>query len=188
MATTTTTNVNPYKVTTGVGRICFTKNLFVPDEKDSYAVLFLLPKSDTATVNAFKKSIEAFKTDPKAVAKWGSKFLASMKTGLRDGDTERDTETNPEYKGHYFINANTYTKPGVVDAQLQPVIDPAEAYSGRNARVTLVPGAFAMDGNKGIKWYLNNVQILAGGERLGGGASNASDDFTAVEATDDFLG
>ncbi len=52
--------------------------------------------------------------------------------------------------------------------------------------MSIIPSAYNVDGNKGIKFYLNNVQKLAEGEPLGGaGASNAADDFTAVE--DDFL-
>jgi hypothetical protein len=111
--------------------------------------------------------------------------LASFKTPLRDGDTERDTEKYSEYKGHYFINANTYNRPGVVDAQKNDIIDKSELYSGCYGRVSIMPAAYNVDGNKGIKFYLNNVQKLADGEPLGGSASNAADDFTAVE--DDFL-
>ena len=181
-----TTNQNPYKVTTGRGRLCYTQNVLTPDDKDSYSLMFLIPKTDTTTINALKKTIEAFKKDAKAEAKWGSKFLASMKLPLRDGDTERDTEKSPEFKGHYFINANTYTKPGVVNAQMQEIIDPSEIYSGCYGRISIVPAAFNTDGNKGIKFYLNNIQKLADGEKLGGGASNPNDDFTAVE--EDFLG
>lgn len=179
------TNQNPYKVTTGKGRLCYVQNLLKADEKDAYSLMFLIPKTDTVTINALKKSIEAFKKDPKAEAKWGSKFLASMKLPLRDGDTERDTDKSPEFKGHYFINANTYTKPGVVDAKMQEIINPADIYSGCYGRISVVPAAYNTDGNKGIKFYLNNVQKLAEGEKLGGGASQASDDFTAVE--EDFL-
>ena len=130
--------------------------------------------------------VDKFKTDAKAVTIWGSKFLASFKTPLRDGDTERDTGKYPEYKGHYFINANTYNRPGVVDAQKNDIIDKSELYSGCYGRVSIIPAAYNVDGNKGIKFYLNNVQKLAEGEPLGGaGSSNAADDFTAVE--DDFL-
>lgn len=182
----TTTNANPFKVTTGKGRMCYTKNVLTPDETGSYSLMFLIPKSDTVTINAIKKTLEAFKADPKAVAKWGSKWLASMKYPLRDGDAERDTEKSPEFKGHMFLNANTYTKPGVVDAKVQEIIDPSEIYSGCYGRISIVPAAYNTDGNKGIKFYLNNVQKLTDGERLGGGGSRADEDFTAVE--EDFLG
>ena len=69
---------------------------------------------------------------------------------------------------------------------MNDIIDKSELYSGCYGRVSIMPAAYNVDGNKGIKFYLNNVQKLAEGEPLGGaGASNASDDFTAVE--DDFL-
>lgn len=172
------------KVLTGKVRFSFV-NVFQPDEKGSYSLLLLIPKTDKETVKKIKDSIEAFKTDPKAVNIWGSKFLASFKTPMRDGDTDRDTEKYPEYKGHYFVNANTYNKPGVVDAQKNEIIDKSELYSGSYGRVTLTPAGYSVDGNKGIKFYLNNVQKMADGEPLGAATSRAVDDFTEVD--EDFL-
>lgn len=182
MATTTTTAL---KAVTGKARLSYTATVFTPDEKEKYSICVLIPKSDTDTLKKLNAAIDACKTDPKAIAKWGSKWLASMKNPLRDGDSERDTDKSPEYKGHYFINASTYTKPGVVDAQMNPILDKAELYSGCYGRVSVTAGAFNTDGNKGIKFWLNNVQKLGDGEPLGGGFSRAEDDFTAV--TDDFL-
>ena len=175
-----------YKVITGKVRLSFTKNVFTPDEKNSYSIMILIDKKDKETLAKINGAIEKFKTDPKAVTIWGSKFLASFKTPLRDGDTDRDTEKYPEYKGNYFVNANTYNKPSVVDAKMNDIIDKSELYSGCYGRVSIMPSAYNVDGNKGIKFYLNNVQKLAEVEPLGGaGSSNAADDFTAVE--DDFL-
>lgn len=178
--------LNPYKVTTDVARLSYTKTLFEADEKGAYSICVLIPKTDKETVARIKAVVEKIKTDPKSLAKWEGKFLANMKQPLRDGDTERDTEKSPEYKGHYFINCNTYTKPGVVDAQLNPILDKSEVYSGCYGRVSMSAAPFNQDGNKGIKFYLNNVQKLKDGEPLGGAASRPEDDFTAV--TDDFLG
>ena len=174
-----------YKVITGKVRLSFTKNVFTPDEKGSFSIMILIDKKDKETLAKINGVVDKFKTDAKAVTIWGSKFLASFKTPLRDGDTERDTGKYPEYKGHYFINANTYNRPGVVDAQKNDIIDKSELYSGCYGRVSILPAAYNVDGNKGIKFYLNNVQKLSDGEPLGGNVSNASDDFTAVE--DDFL-
>ena len=174
-----------YKVITGKVRLSFTKNVFTPDEKGSFSIMILIDKKDKETLAKINGVVDKFKTDAKAVTIWGSKFLASFKTPLRDGDTERDTGKYPEYKGHYFINANTYNRPGVVDAQKNDIIDKSELYSGCYGRVSIIPAAYNVDGNKGIKFYLNNVQKLTDGEPLGAGKSAASDDFTAVE--DDFL-
>ena len=174
-----------YKVVTNKVRLSFTKNVFTPDEKGSYSIMILIPKTDKASVDKINAVVEKFKVDPKAVTIWGSKFLGSFKTPLRDGDTERDTEKYPEYKGHYFLNANTYNRPGVVDAQKNDILEKSDLYSGCYGRISMVPGAYNVDGNKGIKFYLNNVQKMSEGAPLGGGTSNATDDFTAVE--EDFL-
>ena len=173
------------RIITGKVRLSFTKNVFTPDEKGSYSIMILVDKRDKETLAKINGAVDKFKTDPKAVTIWGSKFLASFKTPLRDGDTERDTEKYPEYKGNYFINANTYNKPSVVDSGMNDIINKSDLYSGCYGRISIVPAAYNVDGNKGIKFYLNNVQKLAEGEPLGGGVSNAADDFTAVE--DDFL-
>jgi hypothetical protein len=174
-----------YKVITGKVRLSFTQNVFTPDEKSSYSIMILIDKKDKETLAMINGTVEKFKTDPKAVTIWGSKFLASFKSPLRDGDTERDTEKYPEYKGHYFLNANTYNKPSVVDSKMNDIIDKSELYPGCFGRVSMIPAAFNVDGNKGIKFYLNNVQKLADGPAFGAGRSAVSDDFTAVE--DDFL-
>ena len=64
--------------------------------------------------------------------------LASIKL-LRDGDTERPDD--PAYANAYFINANSATAPGIVDADLQPILDRSEVYSGvyGRASVTFTP-------------------------------------------------
>jgi hypothetical protein len=68
---------------------------------------------------------------------------------------------------------------------MDDVIDKNDVYSGCYGRISMIPAAYNVDGNKGIKFYLNNVQKLSEGAPLGGSGSNAADDFTAVE--DDFL-
>jgi hypothetical protein len=176
---------NDLKVITGKVRFAFCKNVLTPDEKGVYSIMILIDKKDKETLAKINSTVEKFKTDPVAVASWGAKFMSNFKTPLRDGDTERDTEKSPEYKGHYFINANTYNKPGVVDSGMNDILNKADLYSGCFGRVSLVAAAYHVDGNKGIKFYLNNVQKMSEGEPLGGGASSPSDDFTVVE--EDFL-
>lgn len=171
------------KVVTGKARLSYV-NLFTPrvgpnggDPK--YSICVLIPKSDTATVNKIKAAIEAAKEAGKAT--WGGKVPAGLKLPLRDGDAERDT---PEYKGHWFINANSKQKPGVVDAAVNPIMDQGEVYSGCYGRVSINFYAFNQSGNKGVGAGLQNVQKLADGEPLSG-RSRATDDFTAAE--EDFL-
>jgi hypothetical protein len=173
----------PTKLVTGKVRLSYV-NVFETNDKGKYSVAILIPKTDKATLDKVKAAIEAVKTDAKSATTWGSKFLASFKTPLRDGDTDRDVEKSPEYKGCYFVNCNSGQKPGVVDAQLNPILDKSEVYSGCYGRVSINLYPFNVDGNKGIAAGLNNLQKMAEGEPLSG-RSRAEDDFTAVE--DDFL-
>ena len=109
--------------------------------------------------------------------------LSTLKTPLRDGDAERpDDET---YKGSYFINANSATAPGVVDADCNPIIDRSEMYSGVKGRASINLYAYNVNGNRGIACGLNNLQKLSNGTALGG-KSRAEDDF-ATEDDEDFL-
>jgi hypothetical protein len=172
------------KIVTGKATLRF-NNLFEPNDKGMYDVCILIPKTDTATVKKIKDTIEAVKTDPYYIQVWGGKFMSSFKTPLRDGDTERDTESDPSYKGHYFINANTKNKPDVVGPDLNPLLSRADLFNGCFVRTSLTPAPYNVDGNKGIKFYLGNVQKLGEGPRIGGGITRAEDDFTAVE--EDFL-
>ena len=171
------------KVITGKVRLSYV-NVFEVNDKGKYSTAILIPKSDKATIDKIKAAVDAVKAEPKSSQIWGGKFLASFKTPMRDGDTDRDVEKNPEYKGCYFVNCNSGQKPGVVDAQLNPIMDKSEVYSGCFARVSINFYAYSVDGNKGIAAGLNNVQKLADGDSLSGRA-RAEDDFTAVE--DDFL-
>ena len=76
--------------------------------KERYSVSVLIPKSDTKTINAVHKAVDAAIED--GLAKFGGKKpnKATLKLPLRDGDIEREDEA---YKGHYFINANSTTAP-----------------------------------------------------------------------------
>lgn len=109
--------------------------------------------------------------------------LEAIKTPLRDGDKERPDD--PAYANAWFINANSATAPGVVDASCQRIIDRSELYSGVYGRASINFYAYNANGNKGIACGLNNLQKIRDGEPLGGKAK-AEDDF-ATEDDDDFL-
>lgn len=109
--------------------------------------------------------------------------LAAIKTPLRDGDVERPDD--PAYANAYFINANSATAPGIVDADCNPVLTRSEVYSGVYGRASINLYAFNSNGNKGIACGLNNLQLIRAGEPLGGKAS-AESDF-ATDNDDDFL-
>lgn len=149
---------------------------------EKYSVSVLIPKADLETLKKIEQAID--NAIEEGIVKFGGKIpnKAAIKLPLRDGDIERDDEA---YQGHYFINANSITKPQIVDQNVQPILDQSEVYSGCYARVSLNFYAFNSNGNKGIACGLGNIQKIRDGEPLGG-RSSASDDFTTLN-DDDFL-
>ena len=153
-----------------------------------YSVSLIIPKSDTVTVEKIKAAIQAAYDEGQSKLKGNSKSvpaLEDLKTPLRDGDKER--KGDDAYKGSYFINANSTSKPGVVDADRNPILDSSELYSGIIGRASINFYAFNSNGNRGIACGLNNLQKLADGTPLGG-HSRAEDDFADDDDDDDFLG
>lgn len=149
--------------------------------KAKYSVCLLIPKDDKKTLDKIRKAIDtAFK---EGKAKFGGKLPKNWKNPLRDGDEER--EDNPEYEGMMFVNANSARKPGLVDEDLNPILDREDFYSGCYGRASVNFYAFSVSGNKGVACGLNNLQKLEDGERLSGGGASAEDDF--AEADDDLM-
>ena len=109
-------------------------------------------------------------------SQWGGKQPKNLHLPLRDGDEERADEY-PEYKGMMFLNANSKTAPGVVDKDLNVILDSEEFYSGCWGRVSVNFFPYDSAGNRGVGVGLNNVQKLKDGERLGGARATAEDDF-----------
>lgn len=88
--------------------------------------------------------------------------LEAIKTPLRDGDLERPGDD--AYKDSFFVNANSATKPGIVDADCQNILERSEVYSGVYGRASINFYAFNSNGNKGIACGLNNLQKIRDGE------------------------
>ena len=181
---------NPTKVITGVSTRWSYANVWdaksINGGAPKYSVSLIIPKSDTVTVNKIKAAIAAAYEEGQSKLKGNGKTvpaLSVLKTPLRDGDLERPDD--PAYADAYFINANSATAPGIVDADRQPILERSEVYSGVYGRASINLYAFNSNGNKGIACGLNNLQKIRDGEPLGG-KSRAEDDF-ATDVEDDFL-
>lgn len=189
-----TAAVNPTKIITGVCRLSYA-NIWqaksINGGAPKYSTSVLIPKSDIKTVAKVKMAIEAAYIEGESKLKGNSKSvpaLSSLKTPLRDGDTERPDDE--AYAGHWFVNANSNTAPGVVDANREPIYDTSEIYSGVYARVSLTFYAFNSNGNRGIACGLQNIQKVRDGESLGGrtkAEDDFDDDFKADDDGSDFL-
>ena len=114
-----------------------------------YSCCLLIKKSDTNALAAIRKAIEAIKTDPASLAKWGGKLPPKLKEPLRDGDEEKDDEN---YAGCYFLNANANAdrRPRIIDRACNEVLDQDEVYSGCYAKVKVAssPTAPAATGHR----------------------------------------
>ena len=185
------TNIqNPTKVITGVNTRWSYANVWDPKSidggKPKFSVSLIIQKDDTATVDKIKAAIQTAYEEGQSKLKGNGKSvppLTSIKNPLRDGDIEKPDDE--AYAGCYFVNANSSTAPGVVDADRQPIIERSEVYSGVYGRASINFYAFNVKGNKGIACGLNNLQKIRDGEPLGGKAS-AESDF-ATDDDEDFL-
>lgn len=151
---------NSTKVITGKVRFSYA-NVFEPTamqdgQTPKYNVSIIISKSDTKTVEAIKKAIEAAKEAGKSkIADKNGKIPVNLKTPLRDGDEERPDD--PAYENSYFINANSERKPGIVDRDLNPIMSRDDFYSGCYGRASINFYAFNVN-SKGIACGLNNLQ------------------------------
>ena len=182
--------VNPLKVITGKDTRWSYANLWeaksINGGTPKFSVSLIIPKSDTVTVQKVRNASQAASAEGQAKLRGNGRTvppLTAIKTPLRDGDTERPDD--PAYAGCYFINANSATAPGIVDADCNPILTRSEVYSGVYGRASINFYAFNSNGNKGIACGLNNLQKIRDGEPLGGKASAASD--FATDSDEDFL-
>ena len=178
------------KVITGANTRWSYANVWEPKAmeggKPKFCVSLIIPKSDTVTVGKIKAAIDEAYRDGQSKLKGNGKSvpaLSSLRTPLRDGDIDRPDD--PAYANAYFVNANSTSAPGVVDANRNEILDKSEVYSGFYGRASISFYAFNANGNKGIACGLNNLQKIKDGEPLGGRAS-AESDF-ATEEDEDFL-
>ena len=144
------------KIITGIVKLAYA-HIFEPyavegieDYEPRYSTTVIIPKTDTETLRAINA----------AIAKNDFEIKHILRTPLRDGDLERPKD--PLFKNSYFLNANSKNKPGVVDANVQPILDSKELDNGCYGRLTLDFYAYNENGNKGVAAGLNNIQLVGG--------------------------
>ena len=181
---------NPTKVITGVNTRWSYVNAWeqksINGGAPKYSVSLIIPKSDTKTLEKIRTAIQAAYEEGQSKLKGNGRSvpaISALKTPLRDGDAERPDDE--AYANSYFVNANSGTAPGIVDADRNPILERSEVYSGVYGRASINFYAFNSNGNKGIACGLNNLQKIRDGEPLGG-KSRAEDDFAEADE-EDFL-
>ena len=177
--------VKNWKVTFGPCRLRYVhlleKHSFEGSQEDGkYSVSILIPKTEKKTLAAIEEAIENAKNEFGS-ARWGGKPPKKLTLPLGDGD-EKDDEA---YAGHWFINAKSNTKPGVVDKDFQPITDEEEVYSGMWGLVSVSFYGYDKGVNKGIAAAINNVMKWKDDDRLGGDKESAEADFDGYADDDD---
>ena len=184
-------NTNPQKVITGPDTRWSYVNVWeaksINGGKAKYSVSLIIPKTNTQTIAKIQAAIEAAYKEGEAKLRGNGKTLlplSALKTPLRDGDVERPDD--PAYANAYFLNANSDSAPGIVDADCNQILTRSEVYSGVYGRASINFYAYNSNGSRGIACGLNNLQKIRDGEPLGGKASAAAD-FATDDDDDEFL-
>lgn len=177
------------KLHTPEGTACFV-NIFQPKQRtDAKGQPKGDPKYQITLVFNRKTDVSEMEAEAERVGKekFGARFRDMVNKGkmnwpfMDNDDKAEDDETGEprepfaSNKGGVHVGFKSSDKPGIVDADAEPVMDKSDIYSGMKARVSC--RAFAYDNeSKGVAFYLINVQKLDDGERLSGNPS-AEDDF-----------
>jgi hypothetical protein len=177
------------KVLTGEVRLSYA-NLLSPRAQSpgatpKYSVSLLIPKTDTATIEDIRASIEAAAQAAQG-KKWNGYRPPNIYSILHDGDGTKDNGKpyGDECKGCYVINATSNQQPDVVHQSniKAKLFTDDDVYSGMYGRVTVNFYGYSQPQKIGIGCGLGNIMKTRDGERLSGGAS-AESDFDGVGAT-----
>lgn len=153
-----------------------------PTGEPKFSTNILIPKGTQAEALT-NQSIEAAIAEG-VTTKWGGVKPQSLAICVHDGDGPRPsdgTPYGPECKGCWVITATSKVTqpPFVVDAQVQPIIDPTQVYSGMWGNVSVSFFAYNNAGKRGIGCGLNGLQKVRDDEPLGNRVT-AQDAFQAV--------
>ena len=155
----------------------------IPGQDPKYSLVALLPKTNTVAKAQIDAAIEAAKQIG-LQTKWNGTAPVSIATTVHDGDGLKDNGEayGDECKGCWVINcnANPDHPPKVVDAQLQPIINESDVYSGIYGYLNFYPYFFSV--KKGIGCGLNAMMKTRDGQPLGGSAPSVDEAFAGISA------
>ena len=152
---------------------------------DEYSIVALFPKG----ANLDKLKTAAKEALIKKFGKDQSTWPKKLKTPFRDqGDREKIKDgkaTLPQgyVKGAIYLNLKSKDRPGLVDNQVQTIIDQSEFYGGCWAIATINAYAYDTAGNRGVSFGLGNIQKIRDDDHFGN-RTKPEQDFKPVENTD----
>lgn len=155
-------------------------------QKQEFSVQALFPAGEK--LEGLKKAAQAA-----VIEKWGqdkNKWPKNLRLPFKTQDEKTDSETGKSFlppgytKGAYMLDLKAAQKPGLVDANVQPILDESEFYPGCYAKASVSVFAYDKAGNRGVSFGLVNIQKVKDGDPLGG-RTRAEDDFAPVEGFND---
>ena len=147
-----------------------------PEKEPFYSITLLMDKKDPKVIEKLDQMKSCIKD---ALEKrFGDKVPAKYYTPIKDGDVETDKEGNPAYPGFWYIEAKNKEKPGLVDADREPILTQQAVWSGCKGRLSLGFVGYDVSAKKGVTIYLNNVQLTDNSAPKMGGRKSAEEDFS----------
>lgn len=169
-------------------------NLFKPRKNDmsgkmEYGVMALFSKgTDLSKLQAaVKQAVEQkWGTDQKKWPKDPETGKVKIRMPFRKHEEKRYENDNGDLvfppgmeEGGIFINLKSIQKPGVVDQDVQDIINESDVYAGCYARATVSVYAYETKGNCGVSFGLQNLQKMGEGDPLGS-RTKPQDDFAPI--------
>lgn len=156
-----------------------------PTGEAKFSVTILVPKSNVQAKAVIDQAIAAA-IEAGVSTKWSNVRPPQPAVCIHDGDGVRPSDGQAfgeECRGCWVFTASAKADhpPFVVDAQVQPIIDPTKVYSGMWGNVSVSFFPYNSAGKKGIGCGLNGLQVTRDGEPLSARVT-AQDAFQAVGA------
>ena len=172
------------RILTPKARLLWAADLFTAKPNDSGKLMFsctLVFDKEAQKAPEFAALLQAYKeVRDETFKKTNNADPADYRNPFQKADKKAAKYSGYE-EGAIYLNVKTKFKPQVIGRRKEDLTE-EECYSGCYVRATLEkPYYYENKGNKGFSFGLGNVQKIADGERLGGGAS-ADDEFDAVDS------
>lgn len=170
------------------------ENIITPEFRAAYISIFKATsqKNPDGTLSAPKYTVRAvfppdadltqMKKEAQAAAdaKWGDKIPKTLRSPFRlNEELDNPVKGVPDDWTVATFSAKEDRKPGLVDANLQDVLDPTQVFSGAWFRCQVRAFAYENAGNKGVSFGLQNVQKLRNDDPIGGSNVPAAKAFEA---------
>lgn len=144
-------------------------NLFQPRLNDQsgkmeYSFVALFAKG--ADLSALKKEAQRALLEKFGAEKLKDPaFVQRLRSPFRDQGIRQSDGYVP---GAIFVSLKSTQKPGVVDAQVKPIIDPSQVYAGCYGIASVRAFAYDAKGNVGVSLWMQNFQKTRDGDSLTG--------------------